>query len=256
MHKPNLRRLLFATTIATVAACAAAPLGAHAWPFGSDRVEGDGNIVRQARQVSHFSGIALGVPGKLELRMGNDEGVTIETDGNLQPLIETVVEDGVLRIRPASDRRNLRTDRLHIVVHAREIDRLSLGGSGSIAADTLRARRLNVDIGGSGRIDLRSLESEELAVKVGGSGDLRAGGGSARTVKVSVAGSGNVDLGQVAAHDANVRVAGSGDVTVWAKESLGLKIAGSGDVGYYGDPAITRSVAGSGKARRLGGAPR
>ena len=252
MHTPRRRTLL----LAAVAACAGAPLGAHAWPFGGGRTEGNGDIVRQARQARGFSGVALGLPAKLELRIGNDEGVTIETDGNLQPLIETVVEDGVLRIRPTSSHRNLRTDHLHIVVHARRIERLSLGGSGSITADALRGERLNVDIGGSGRIDLRSVDSDDLAVKIGGSGDLRIGGGSARKVTVSVKGSGSVDLGQVEAGEAKVRVAGSGDVTLWAKDALGVSIAGSGDVGYYGDPAVTRSVAGSGKTRRLGGAPR
>lgn len=252
MNHPSLRRLLLSAAVA----CAALPLAAGAWPFGGDRVEGNGKIVRQARQASGFDGVALGVPGQLELRVGDSESITIETDENLQPLIETVVEDGVLRIRPTTRNHNLRSDTIRIVVQARRVERLSVGGSGTIKADSLRSPRLNLDVGGSGTIDVRSVESDDVAAKVGGSGDIRVGGGNARNVTVAVAGSGDVDLGQLAASAAKVRVAGSGDVTVWAKDTLAMSIAGSGDVRYYGDPKVERKVAGSGEARRMGGAPR
>jgi hypothetical protein len=249
---PAVRALLLIATLA----CAAAPAPALAWPFGSEKVEGSGNVTRQTRQLEHFTGISLQLPAQLELRMGDTEGISIETDDNLQRLIETEVEDGVLRIRPSKRNMNLRARTLKIVVNARQIDRLSLGGSGTIDADALRARHLRFDLGGSGKIRIASLESESVSVSVGGSGDLRANGGKAGDLSVSIGGSGNVDLGKVEAQTASVSVAGSGDVTVWAKNTLNMSIAGSGDVNYYGDPQVRRSVAGSGEARRIGGAPR
>ena len=250
--RPNLRTLLLSAAIA----CAALPLAAGAWPFGGDRVEGNGKIVRQARQAAGFTGVSMGVPGELQLRIGASDSITIETDDNLQPLIETVVEDGVLRIRTTSNNRDLRTEHLKITVQARSIERLSVGGSGTISAAALRGARLNLDVGGSGTIAVASVDSDEVAAKVAGSGDIVVKGGSVRNLTVSVAGSGDVDLGQVAVSDAKVKVAGSGDVTVWAKDTLAMSIAGSGDVRYYGDPRVDRKVAGSGEARRLGGAPR
>lgn len=252
MHHPTLRTLL----LSAACACVVLPLAAGAWPFGGDRVEGNGNIVRQARQVSGFAGVSLAVPGNVELRVGDSEGITIETDDNLQPLIETVVEDGVLRIRPTSRNRNLHTGTMKIVVQARRIERLSVGGSGTIKAETLRSKRLDLDVGGSGTIDVAGIESDDVAAKVAGSGDIRVRGGSAPTVTVTVAGSGDVDLARVAANDAKVKVAGSGDVSVWPRSALTISIAGSGDVRYYGDPKIERRVAGSGEVRRMGDTPR
>ena len=227
-----------------------------AWPFGSEQVEGNGNVTRQARKVESFNGIALGLPGRLELRNGNVDSVTVETDDNLQALVETRVEDGMLRIRPVKRNLDLRTRNLKIVVTARQIERLSLGGSGTIDADVLRGKRLDVDVGGSGKIQIARLDAETVAAKVAGSGDLRADGGTVRDLSVSIGGSGSVDLGKVATDTARVSIAGSGDVTVWAKNDLRAKIAGSGDVGYYGDPTVSRSVAGSGEVRRIGNAPR
>lgn len=242
--------------LALAMAATIAPAPAMAWPFGNEQVEGSGSVTRQARQVKNFSGVAMSVPGTLELRIGSNEGVTIETDDNLQPLIETVVENGVLRVRPARRNLNLRTRSLKIVVTARAIDNLSLQGSGNIEADKLTSRTLQLAVGGSGKIGIRQLDGDAVTVSVGGSGDVEVGGGAVRTATVSVGGSGDVDLGRLAADSARVSIAGSGDVTLWAKTGLSVSIAGSGDVNYYGDPKLSRSVAGSGDARRLGGAPR
>jgi hypothetical protein len=250
-----LRRTL---VLAGCLLAATAPLQqARAWSFSTgEQVQGSGHVTKQARTVGHFTGLALAVPGNLELRIGNSEGVTVETDDNLQALVETVVENGTLTIRPARHNLNLRTHTLKIVVQAREIERVSLAGSGDIEADALRAPKLQFDIGGSGSIDVKRIEAATVAVSVGGSGNMKAGGGAARQLSVSIAGSGNADLGQVKADSASVKVAGSGEATVWSTGALSLSIAGSGDVGYYGDPALSKSVLGSGEVRRLGAAPR
>lgn len=249
------RRLAIAL-LGAVAATAIVPAPAMAWPFGGSQVDGSGNVVRQTRQAERFTGISLGVPAQLELRLGSNEGLTIETDDNIQALIETEVEDGVLRIRTTKRNVNLRPRTLKIVVNARQIDRLSLGGSGTIDAPALRAKQLRFDLGGSGKINVRSVDSESVSISVGGSGAIVAGGGRTDDISISVGGSGDVDLGKVAASNASVSVGGSGDVTVWAKDALKISVAGSGDVNYYGDPKLSRSVAGSGQARRLGDAPR
>lgn len=243
----------------TLAACALAALAvapqAQAWGWGGDQVQGNGTIKRQVRDTGHFSGVAVSLPGTVEVRTGSgQEGVTIETDDNLLPLIETVVEDGTLKIR---NKHNtiLRTRNLKIVVQARELDRLALGGSGTIDADTLRGPRVRFDVGGSGTIKIKHIEAEAVSVKLGGSGDLKGGDGTARNIAIAVGGSGTVDLGHVRSDSASVTVAGSGDATLWVRNSLSLTVAGSGDVSYYGDPQLSTSIVGSGKVRRLAAAP-
>lgn len=247
---PVRRKLLF-----TAAAFAlAAP--AFAWNFGGETVEGSGKIRTEARKADHFTGIELSVPGKVELRVGTGEGVSIESDDNVLPLIETRVENGTLQIRPTRDNLNLHPRTLRITVNAREIDHLSVAGSGDISADTLRARNFKASLAGSGSIKARAIEGDSLSIRVAGSGDMSAGGGNVNEVKISIAGSGDVDIGKLKANDVRVRSAGSGNSTVWAGGRLEVSVLGSGDVSYYGDPRVSRSVLGSGDVTRLGGAPR
>ena len=256
MKQPNrsTRTLILA---ACLLACAA-PLTqsvAQAAPWGSSTIEGNGVIKRQQRELGHFTGVANSLAAKVEVRIGNTESVTIETDENLLPLVETVIEDGMLKIQPARRHTNLRTRTMKIIVQAKSLDRISLGGSGTIDSDALRARKMQVDLGGSGTINLKGVEADSLSVNLGGSGDLNTAGGAAKNVSISIGGSGNVKLGAVRSDSVSVTIAGSGEATVWAKDALSLTVAGSGDVNYYGDPRVTKSVVGSGTARRLAGAP-
>jgi hypothetical protein len=252
---PNRRRLLAACALALAAGTASVPALAE-WSLGrSEQVQGNGKIVRQARNIGHFNGLAMALPGNVEIRTGNSEGLSIETDENLLPLIETVVEDGTLKIR-SKRKVNIKTRTLKIVVQARELDRLALAGSGDIDADRVAGKRVRFDVGGSGSIKVGKAEGDAIDVNLGGSGDLKVIEGGARSLSASIGGSGTIDMTRVRVDKASVTVAGSGDATLWVRDSLSMTVAGSGDVNYYGDPQVSKSVVGSGGARRLGAAPR
>lgn len=248
------RKALFAVLGVALAVPAAGAL-AGSW-FGSEEVKGSGVTKAQTRSVSDFTGLSLSLPGHAQVRIGNNEGITIEGDDNLLPLIETVVEKGVLKVRPVRDRLHLRSKSLKFVVTAKKIDSLTLGGSGLITAGALRGDRMELTVGGSGKIEVGSVEADKVDVSVGGSGDIRVGGGQASRLSITIGGSGDVDAGGMKASDVSVTVGGSGTSTVWAANRLSFTIAGSGDVRYYGDPRISRTVVGSGDAERLGAAPR
>lgn len=252
MTPPRLTRRLSGLTLALTALAIAVPaapaLAAGGW--GWEKVQGSGRIKTETRALGHFNGVSMGLPGRLELRIGNTESVTIETDDNLLPLIATVIENGSLQIR--SSKRNIDARHLTIVVQAKGVDNLALGGSGSIDADALRGAKVMIDLGGSGTIKLKGVDSDALTVVLGGSGDLKVGGGATRKLSLSIAGSGDVDLGKLQSGDASVNIAGSGEATISVRDNLNVTIAGSGDVNYYGDPKVSKTAIGSGSARRLG----
>lgn len=225
---------------------------AGAMPSG--QVQGSGGIRQEARPVGRFDGVALSLPGKVEVRNGSAESLSIETEANLLPLIETVVEDGTLHIR-ARKGTAIRTRHLKIAVSTRALARLSVGGSGSIDADQVRGERMQLDVGGSGAIAVGKIDGARLGVSLGGSGDVKAGAGSVRSLALSFGGSGNVDLGRVRVETADVNMAGSGDAALWVRDSLDINAVGSGDVAYYGDPRVDKTSIGSGSLRRLGSAP-
>jgi hypothetical protein len=241
------RRAAFTLVAGAVALASGAAIAA--W----SAVKGNGVKRTETRNVSGFTGIALSVPGQLELRLGQTESVAIEADENILPLIETTVTRGTLQIRTQRGQ-EIDPQVLRIVVQARQLDNLSLAGSGSINGDGLKGQSLKVDVGGSGDVVLQRAELDELSVSIGGSGNVKLGG-KARALKVSLAGSGTIAAGALQAEDAKVSIAGSGSATVSARTSLKVSIAGSGSVRYQGDPKIERSIAGSGEVQRIGPLP-
>jgi hypothetical protein len=257
-HFPNrrLRRLMLAAaTFSLGLAVATLPMDASAleW-FSGSKIVGSGKLQTQHRDPGHFDAIALGMSGNVEVRLGDTDSVTVATDDNILPEIETVVENGTLRIRPLKKDARLAPTSLHFIVQAKQIEKLSLGGSGSITAAELRAPKLRFDIGGSGSIEVGRLKSDLVGVSLAGSGVFKAGGATAE-LNVSLAGSGRVQAGQLAANQAKVNIGGSGQAVIWAKQDLRVSVSGSGDVDYYGDPELSKSVSGSGKVRRLAAQP-
>ncbi|MEG2029143.1 MAG: head GIN domain-containing protein [Janthinobacterium sp.] len=248
------RALLLAAGACALAAPAAPALASPLEWISGNSIQGSGKLQKQTREAGSFHGVALNVPGNVELRIGNTDSITIEADDNILPLIDTAVENGTLRIRPAKRNANFRQTKLTIVIEARQVERISVGGSGSIAASGLRGDKLRFDVGGSGSIHARELDSRTVSVAIGGSGNFKASG-KTEQLTASIGGSGNIQAGRLAARDVQVSIGGSGEAQVWAKDDLTISIGGSGEVSYYGDPRISRSMQRSSSIRRLGAAP-
>jgi hypothetical protein len=247
----------FLVVLACASLVATAP-SAHAWDWtfgwGGKSVKGSGVVKTESRNVTGFTRIAVSIPAKVEIIQGSTEGITIEGDDNLLPLIETLVEDAGLKIRLADKDLSISTKLLRLVVNARVIEGLSVAGAGDVHAAKLQSQTLKASIAGSGDVNIASLDVDKLTVSIAGSGNFSAGG-KAKTVETKIAGSGDIKIGKLEADAVKVSVAGSGDATVWARESLAISVAGSGDVKYYGDAKVSQSVAGSGSIKRLGSAP-
>ncbi len=223
------------------------------WSLGT-RVLGSGQVSKTSRPVQGFRSVSLDVPSKVEIIQGETEGMVIETDDNIVPLIETVVEDGQLKIRLAQRFKSLKPTVLKLTVQVRSLERISISGSGDVTAQKLQSPTLEVRIAGSGDVRLAELQTDSLSVSISGAGDFFAAG-RADSVRYNIAGSGDLKTGALASKNVRISIAGAGDAVVWASQTLVVSIAGSGDVEYYGDATVTQSVAGSGRIRKLGAAP-
>ena len=249
----RLSTLFPALVVASTFVFIATPASAWDWTWGA-KVSGSGIIKTETRNVSSFTGISLSLPAKVEIVQGNTEGISIETDDNILPLIETVVEDGKLRLRFKDRNMSVSTKTLNMKVNVKTLDSLSVAGSGDLRAAKLKVANLKTSIAGSGDVRIASLDADTLIVSIAGSGDFSAGG-KANAVEGKIAGSGDLKIETLAANSVKLSIAGSGDAKVWAKDTLKISVAGSGDVAYYGDAKVTQSVAGSGSVKRLGNAP-
>ena len=212
-----------------LAALALAATVAHA-----EDIHGSGHAATEQRAASGMHGVAMSIPGKLEVSQGEREGVTVTADDNLLPYIETAVENGVLHVRTRDGNSISFRAPVRVVVVAHSIEHLGLSGSGDIVASGIDVKALELRISGAGEATLS---------------------GRASQLDARISGSGRVDAVKLATDDADVKVTGSGKLTLTARNTLKTHITGAGDVDYYGDPAVERHVTGAGRIRRAGAAP-
>lgn len=253
MSKPNVRRhLLSALLIA--AAFASMPASADWGNWREKGLEGTGKIVKQERAVKGFRAIQISVPGKVELKQGAQEAVQIETDDNIQAMLEVVVEGSTLKIRSKDKNMYPKTRHLVIVVNFKELDDFVMESSGSAKSEKIVSTDLRLRIGGSGEMEVRELKADSLKVTIGGSGSFTASG-SVPQISGAIGGSGELNMARLAAKDVRISIGGSGSVQTWATDYLNVSIGGSGKVIYYGDPQVSKSIGGSGSVTRKGAQP-
>ena len=209
---------------------------------------------RETRDVPPFHAIGISAPAKVEITQGDKESVVVEGDEAALAEIETVVENGSLKLRQRNHDWHWNMGKVKAYVTVRALDAIAISGSGDVVAPALRAEKLNLAISGSGDMRIGTLTATKLDLAVSGSGDISVAG-KADSVSGSIAGSGSLKAAKLEADKASISIAGSGDATLWARTSLAAHIAGSGDLRYYGDPSIRSSVAGSGRVKRLGATP-
>lgn len=218
----------------------------------SAKVIGSGNVTTETRNVSGFHSLDLLNSGNVIITQGDTEGLVIEAEDNILPLIETkVTENGELRIGFKPREEIHLTKPLVFRLAVKTLDNVVLSGSGDISSKALKADQFALKLQGSGNVAVDHLETGAVTVAIDGSGDVKLAG-KAASQSVSVNGSGDYDAAGLKTGAATVNVAGSGDCEVSASETLGINISGSGDVSYYGKPAVTKHVSGSGDVEALG----
>ncbi|HEX4332632.1 MAG TPA: head GIN domain-containing protein [Usitatibacter sp.] len=209
---------------------------------------------QETRNVSGFTELALHAPVNVDVVQGGSEGLVLEGDPEYIARIETVVENGTLKIRYTSRDRVWNMAKIRAHVRMKTIEGLAIAGAGDITAQSVQAKELRVSISGSGDIRLGALAADHLSASISGSGNLFVAGKVDRA-ETSIAGSGDLKAAKLESREAHVSIAGSGDAIVWARELMSVSIVGAGDVRYYGDPTVKKSVIGSGSVKRLAANP-
>jgi hypothetical protein len=202
---------------------------------------------KEERDVSSFTGVSLGISGDLYITQGSPQKVVVQAENNMDE-IETVVKDGVLRIK--TDNWNSKIKGAKIWVTMPEVESLNVSGSGDIVAETpINADELELKVSGSGTIDISELKGDEIGAAISGSGDIKLAG-SADEMELRISGSGSVYADGLKLSECGIKISGSGSCKIDVTGELDASISGSGRVTYYGNPQIDARVSGSGRVRK------
>lgn len=215
------------------------------FPFG-ERIEGNGHIVTENKDVSSTNRIKSYGPFDIELVNGTTPSLTIETDENIMPYITVDNENGWLILK-SREHSNLRpSHNIKIKITVSELNAITLAGSGDITSpDKLISNsKMDVKLIGAGDINL-SVNTPEISSEIEGSGDISLSG-ETKDAFIKIVGAGNYKAEDLKTENTKIEIMGSGDAGVFADSFIKVNISGSGDVSYKGKARIEQHIAGSG----------
>jgi hypothetical protein len=206
---------------------------------------------QESRQVSGFNAVASAGPFNVHIKMDGTESVKVDADADIINQIETVVENGTLKIKfKDHENRHNNIHKAEVYVTAKSLNSLVNAGSGSMAVEgTISANDFKVVLSGSGSIST-SVKSEGLRAVISGSGSIKLNG-SANDADITISGSGQIEGRDLKTESAKVVITGSGNVSLIANKSVSAHITGSGNVNYSGNASVVDSrYTGSGRVNK------
>jgi hypothetical protein len=224
---------------------------------GGNGITGKGAVERTTRDVKDFKSIDLANSANVFIKQGTTFKVEIETHKNIADVVETIVENGELRVQNKKGIWNLRYDKLNVYIEMPTVEGITISGSGDIKVETaLSSETINLHISGSGNISAdQGLTTKTANVLLSGSGDIQAKGVATSEILAKISGSGGLNLSGTS-DKSDYLISGSGDIEAKNLKSKAVKalISGSGGISCHSDEALDAEVTGSGNINYSGNA--
>lgn len=217
------------------------------------------------RETGSFSRLDVSCSGNMTLIQGEREGIEITGSPSTIRTVKIAVRNGTVYVSRRSSFLFGR-GRLAYTVYVRDIQRVTLNGSGTLYFEKIQSEQLGfringsgsvrggmvnagwfgIQINGSGEVEITRLAADVIDTEISGSGDLTLSG-LARSGRVKISGSGKYMCKNLALEQCDILISGSGDALVNVSGPLRIKVSGSGKVLYTGSPDLNiLDVSGSG----------
>jgi hypothetical protein len=242
MKKQNAIILIVIAIMLSTSACGTVTISSHS----GRRIEGNGVLTEESRDVGNFNEIELAGIGSVYVEFGDETSLVIEAEENLMDYIETRIFGQKLVIRLEDDYSYDPTEDINFYLTVVELEGVSISGLGNMSLPEIETDRFEIGISGAGDVTIDALYADRLYADLSGLGDVDILGGEVEIQDVNISGSGTYSSKDMACREADVSVSGLGSATVTVSEYLDASISGAGDIDYYGSPEVDMNITGLG----------
>lgn len=207
-------------------------------------IEGSGNITTETRTADQdFTSIEVGNGIELDISQGQQKSITVETDDNLQRLIQTRVEAGVLYVEAGEDYDSSKPPKVSVRIPT--ISGLSASAGSSISSNgNILSPKLIVE-SNSGSEVIISVEAEELALETSSGSTIEVRGKAIRLETSSASGS-SIDASKLRANDIIAQTSSGSSTDVHPLVSLDAKASSGSSIDYVNKPKTLKKEESSG----------
>ncbi len=194
----------------------------------------------EARDVQPFESIGVDTFADIVLQRGNMESVRIESEADVAPIIQTVVEHKRLSISTRNDSFNVIPHAVIYITYS-TLNGLVVEHAGNVTCiEPIESNWLGIVQNGKGNIDLQ-VDVTSLDATVTKSGGLRLSG-SADEAKILNTGPGSFDGINLETSEAKVTIKDSGGISICVEDELSAVLEGTGNLLLKGEPRLKSFV--------------
>ena len=195
---------------------------------GMTGIKGSGVEETKTFDVEAFEQVRFSGSGEYNVKVGEEQSVTITLDDNLMEFVECNVENGKLKISVTE----------------------SYSTSNGMKIDITVPKLSGVEVSGAGTANITNYEGEKLKIEVSGAATIIAEG-TVDSLDVEASGACGLKLVDLVAKNCTVDMSGAGTAKVNVTEKLSANISGVGSVKYKGDPTIEEEISGIGSVSKM-----
>lgn len=206
-------------------------------------VKGDGDVKEEIRQTPDFHGVNVTSGMNVILLQGDQNEVRIIADKNLHELIETYVEDGILKIRALASIRGAKEKKVQVTVsHINLIS--ATAGSNITTGNQLNGKQFAVKGSAGSNMNL-DIKGENATISASSGSNLHLEG-EILEMTIKTSSGANIKAGELAAGKCIAKASSGGNMWIHVKDELTADASSGGNIFYSGARAGTNISASSG----------
>jgi len=220
--------------------------------FGGKRVEGNGNIVTRDHTVGQFQRVEVSGAINVSLKQDSIQSpVKVETDENLQDLVEIREVNGVLYISPVDNYNLDPSQQVKVFVAAPRFRGLAVSGASHLSSENklTSAETMDIDLSGASEIKL-DIKAPRINSEISGASTAVLTG-ETKDFNASGSGASNYKCFDLMTENTTVDISGACNADVFASVKLDVQASGASGVKYRGAAAITQDLSGASGIKKV-----
>ncbi|WP_425077028.1 head GIN domain-containing protein [Psychroserpens sp. S379A] len=197
-------------------------------------VKGNGDVTTTNREINEdFNTISANEGLDVYLTQGDTEGIRVQADENLQDIILTEVENGVLKIHTKENISHAASKK--VIVNFKTIDKISASsGSDLTSTSVITADELEVytSSGSDAKLDVKV---NHLVCESSSGSDLKISG-TTHTLRAEASSGSDIKAANLKAVSTMAKASSGADISVNTSKELTASANSGGDIKYYGNP--------------------
>ena len=204
--------------------------------FLGPSVKGDGNVTERVRQVGEFDQIKVSRAMNVYVTQGSPAKVVVIADSNLQDIIETEVEDGVLKISVNENIRWAKEKKVMVT-----IDKIkgvkATSGSNVWSKGQIMAENLELNASSGANITME-VNAKSLNADCSSGANIKLLG-TAKEAELQTSSGANLKGEELKTEQCTMKASSGGNVSSTVTGHLNADASSGGNVIYYGQPTST-----------------